>query len=62
MSYVAGFYMITQRNGLTPIKFRIDGHQVMPTFSSYREASMFADDNVPRDVDYRVTEVAIGRA
>lgn len=62
MSYVAGFYMITRRNGLTPIKFTIDGHQVMPTFSSYREASMFADDNVPMDVDYRVTEVAIGRA
>lgn len=62
MSYARGFYMITRRDGVTPFKFNVDGFSLVPTFGSRREANGFARENVPTDLEYVITEVAIGRA
>lgn len=60
MSYVRGFYMVTKRDGLTPIKVTVSGYSIIPTFDSYLEASRFANEHISGE--YRVTEIAVGRA
>lgn len=60
MSYARGFYMITERDGLTPVIVRVKGIPIIPTFNDYRAASRFLEENIRGD--YRVTEVAVGRA
>ncbi len=62
MSYARGFYMITRRDGVSPLRFTVDGFSIVPTFNSRREANGFARENVPVDLEYVITEVAIGRA
>lgn len=52
--------MITERDGLTPVIVRVKGIPIIPTFNDYRAASRFLEENIRGD--YRVTEVAVGRA
>ncbi|QPI18312.1 hypothetical protein POP15_264 [Pectobacterium phage POP15] len=54
--------MITRRDGVSPLRFTVDGFSIVPTFNSRREANGFARENVPVDLEYVITEVAIGRA